>query len=189
MQVGIGDPGVANHLKDDDQVGFREIFEYAGVAVWEQDFSAVADLLDGWRSSGVDDLRAFLNANPDQVREAIARVRIIDVNRFTVELFEASAKDELLRSLSEVFLPETSPIFVEELVTLWRGGRRLGSDTVVRTLKGRRQGQEPVFSCKQRRIAEREISGNPRRIVYGCQGKIGLAVESTCADIAGISFQ
>ncbi|MQX98890.1 hypothetical protein GHK03_23020 [Sinorhizobium medicae] len=45
-------------------------------------------------------------------------MRITDVNPLTVELIEAAEKVELLRSLAEIFLPETAPIFVEELVTL-----------------------------------------------------------------------
>ena len=117
---------------------FREIFENAGVAVWEQDFSGVCDLLDRLRSDGVEDLRAHLKAHPERLNEAIAQVRIVDVNPFTVELFEATEKDELLRSLSNVFLPETAPIFLEELVTLWQGQRRFGSEAVVQTLRGRR---------------------------------------------------
>lgn len=122
----------------ESEARFREIFENAGVAVWEQDFSGVCDLLDQLRSEGVEDLRAHLKAHPNRLNEAIAQVRIVDVNPFTVELFEAKEKDELLRSLSNVFLPETAPIFLEELMALWQGQRRFGSEAVVQTLRGRR---------------------------------------------------
>ncbi|HEV7323326.1 MAG TPA: PAS domain S-box protein [Ensifer sp.] len=138
MLVDINDPQSSGQRVPHGDDRFREIFESAGVAVWEQDFTGVVDLLDDLRSSGVSDLRAYFDAHPEQLREAISRVRIIDVNPFTVELFEAREKDELLRSLSDVFLPETAPIFVEELVTLWEGRRRFGSDAVVRTLRGQR---------------------------------------------------
>lgn len=156
---------------------FREIFENAGVAVWEQDFSGVADLLDVLRAEGVADLRAYLGAHPDRLREAVARVRITDVNPFTVELFEATEKAELLRSLADIFLPETAPIFVEELVTLWEGGRRFGSDTVLRTLKGRRlevvftitfEGQRyerayvSILDISERKAAERRLEAVDR---------------------------
>ncbi|WP_457578422.1 hypothetical protein [Ensifer adhaerens] len=120
----------------ESEARFREIFENAGVAVWEQDFSGVCDLLDQLRSEGVEDLRAHLKAHPNRLDEAIAQVRIVDVNPFTVELFEATEKDELLRSLSNVFLPETAPIFLEELMALWQGQRRFGSEAVVQTLRG-----------------------------------------------------
>ncbi|MGZ8410784.1 MAG: hypothetical protein ACXWVS_12835, partial [Hyphomicrobium sp.] len=36
------------------------------------------------------------------------------------------------------FLPETAPIFVEQLLALWEGRRRLENEAIVRTLKGKR---------------------------------------------------
>ena len=117
---------------------FRSLFENVGAAVWERDFLRVVDLLDSLQAEGVKDLRSHLAAHPDVLQEAITRVRILDVNPFAVELFEATRKEELLRSLSSVFLPETSAIFLEELATIWEGGRRFASDTALRTLSGRR---------------------------------------------------
>ncbi|MDF1631539.1 PAS domain S-box protein [Mycoplana sp. MJR14] len=122
----------------EDEPRFRCLFENVGAAVWEQDFSQVADLLDRLRAENVTDLRSHLQAHPELLEEAVARVKIIDVNPFAVQLFEATEKNELLRSLASVFLPETSQIFLEELVTIWEGGRQFGSDTALRTLSGRR---------------------------------------------------
>ena len=121
----------------ESEARYRGIFENARVAVWEEDFSAVADLLDDIRAEGVSDLRQYLRARPARLVEAVRRVRLVDVNQFTVELFEAKDKTALLGSLADIFLPETQPIFVEELVALWEGRRRFESETVVRTLKGR----------------------------------------------------
>lgn len=117
---------------------YRGIFENARVAVWEEDFSAVVDLLDEIRAEGIGDLRSYFRARPDRLAQAIRRVRVNEVNDFTIELFEAERKETLLGSLADIFLPETEPIFLEELVALWEGRRRFESETAVRTLKGRR---------------------------------------------------
>jgi PAS domain S-box-containing protein len=117
---------------------YRGIFQSARVGVWEEDFSSVADMLDAMRAEGVEDLREYFAARPDRLSEAIARVRILNVNDYTVELFEADGKEPLLNSLADVFLPETDSVFVEELVTLWEGRRRFESETVLHTLKGHR---------------------------------------------------
>lgn len=122
----------------DSEARYREIFNNVQAAVWEEDFSEVAALLEDFRAGGVTDLRAYLQAHPDRLSEAVHRVRIRDVNAFAVELFEAERKEALLSSLADVFLPETAPTFIEELVTLWEGRRRLESEAVVRTLKARR---------------------------------------------------
>ena len=177
MLVEISDPEASEQAFRDDERRFRDIFEYAGVAVWEQDFSGVAELLKRFRSDGIEDLRAFLAAHPERLDEAIARVRIIDVNPFTVELFEATEKGELLRSLTNVFLPETAPIFMEELIAIWEGRRRFGSDTVLRTLRGRRldvvftitfegshheRAYVSILDISQRKAAERRLEAVDR---------------------------
>ena len=122
----------------DSEARYRGIFDNARVAVWEEDFSAVIDMLDKIRADGVEDLRAWLRDHPGRLAEAIGLVRVTDVNDFTVELFEADCKQTLLGSLADVFLPETEPVFVEELVALWEGCRRFESETILRTLRGRR---------------------------------------------------
>jgi PAS domain S-box-containing protein len=108
------------------------------VALWDEDFSAVIGMLDTLRRSGVTDLRGYFQANRELLTHAIDLVRLNDVNEFTLELFEAEEKQGLLRSLANVFLPETEAMFLEELVTLWEGRRRFESETIMRTLKGRR---------------------------------------------------
>jgi PAS domain S-box-containing protein len=116
---------------------YREIFDSAPVSLWDEDFSAVAAFFDRLRAEGVIDLRAHLMAHPEHVEEAIRRVRIIDVNAFTLDLFEADGKQDLLRSLDGIFLPDTAPVFVDVLATLWNGHRRFSGETRLRTLTGR----------------------------------------------------
>ena len=114
----------------------RKIFDNVRVALWEEDFSGVVALLEEIRAEGVLDLRSHLAAHPELVTEAISRVRILDVNDYTVELYEAASKEDLLHSLDKVFLPETTSIFVEEMVGLWEGRRRFESEARVRKISG-----------------------------------------------------
>ena len=138
MLVDISDRHRAEQRIRDSEARYRGIFDHARVSVWEQDFSAVAAWLDGLRAAGVADLRAHLAAHPDLVAKAVRHVRVLDVNPYTLELFEADAKDRLLHSLAEVFLPETASIFIEELEALWEGRRQLEGEATLRTLAGRR---------------------------------------------------
>jgi PAS domain S-box-containing protein len=127
-------PG-AETLSGDDR--YREIFDAAPVSLWDEDFSGVAAFLDRLRADGVGDLRAHLIANPDVVQEALRRVKVIDVNAYTLDLFEVDHKQDLLHSLAVVFTPETASIFIDELVTLWNGHRRFAGETRLKTLTGR----------------------------------------------------
>lgn len=115
----------------------RSAFDDACIAIWEEDFSEVVDLLDGLRAKGVTDLRAHLAARPELLGDALDRVRVVGVNRRAVEMFEAPDAQMLTRSLANVFVDETASVFVEELAAIWEGRRHLESETTLRTLKGR----------------------------------------------------
>jgi PAS domain S-box-containing protein len=124
-------------IPDKSEAHYHGIFEAARVSLWEEDFSQVLSLLDELRDRGVSDVRGHFAANPDLLSQAIGRVRIVDVNPYTLELFEAARKDDLLRSLADVFLPESQATFIEELAALAAGARRFEGEIRVRTLKGR----------------------------------------------------
>jgi PAS domain S-box-containing protein len=116
---------------------FRDIFEGARVALWDEDFSQVLALLDELRVAGITDMRAYFAQHPERLREAVEGVRLLDVNRYALELFEADRKAELLTSLTQVFLPASRSVFVDQLVTLADGKRQFESEIRLQTLKGR----------------------------------------------------
>jgi hypothetical protein len=63
-------------------------------------------------------------------------VRVVDVNEFTLRLFGASSKEQMLVSLSTIFTSRTHNVFLEELVALAEGRPSFESETVLRTLQG-----------------------------------------------------
>jgi diguanylate cyclase (GGDEF)-like protein/PAS domain S-box-containing protein len=118
---------------------FRELFEHAPVSIWEEDFSAVRQYLDDLRRAGVVDFSAYFDAHPEEVAESAARVKIVDVNRATLETYQAESKEQLLADLSKVLGPESLIPFKKELLTLARGETSFGNETINYTLRGERR--------------------------------------------------
>lgn len=118
---------------------YHFIFESAGVSIWEQDFSSVKALLERLKKQGVTDLRTYLAAHPEFVRQAITLVKVRDVNRHTLMLFGAESKAQLLTSPQQIFLPETDAIFAEELIALAEGRHYYEAETTLQTLQGERR--------------------------------------------------
>jgi len=116
----------------------RALFESTAVSIWEEDFTAVKAALDALAAEGVRDFRAYFREHPERVAEAVRMVRVVDVNAASLRLFGAREKRELLESLDAIFVPETLPAFVEELVAIAEGRTLLESEAVVQTLQGRR---------------------------------------------------
>src|SRR5688572_12220873 len=113
MLVDLTDHPLAERHLGGSETRYRAIFDHARISVWEQDFSEVVAMLQTIRSEGVTDLRSYFQARPAALLQAIDRVRLIDVNAFTIEMFEADSKEALLNARSDIFLSETAPIFIE----------------------------------------------------------------------------
>ncbi|HVF26558.1 MAG TPA: PAS domain S-box protein, partial [Anaerolineales bacterium] len=79
---------------------FRGLFEHAPVSIWEEDFSAVRRYIDDLRATGIVDFSAYFDAHPEAVTESATRVKIVDVNLATLEMFQAESKAQLLADLS-----------------------------------------------------------------------------------------
>jgi len=126
------------HRLRESEKRYRHIFESTGVSIWEEDFSRIKAVIEDLKSRGVRDLSAYVAAHPQFVDDAIAMVKVIDVNAASLTLFAADDKAELLASLNKIFVPETRETFVEELVAIAEGRPLFEAESVLRTLKGER---------------------------------------------------
>jgi len=120
---------------DDD---YQNLFHLAPVSLWLEDFSAVREHFERLRAEGVTDLRAYLRANPHEVARCSSLIRVIAVNRRTLDLFRAADLGDLVANLDTVFRDDMFDQHVEELGQLWDGGNRFASQTVNYTLDGER---------------------------------------------------
>lgn len=122
--------------RDLEEERYTRIFEQAGVALWEEDFTEVKAEIDQIQSAGVDDLEAHLLQNPDVVDTLIAAIQIADVNAETVRLFGASDKDEMLSSLSQISRPESRDAYVGQFLALARGDTFFASEARMQRIDG-----------------------------------------------------
>ncbi len=99
----------------------RGLFEHSPVSLWVEDFSSVKRLLDEVRRQGIRDFRVFTDVHPEFVERCMSEIRVIDVNRHTLDLFAAPDKPTLVRRLSEIFRDDMKENFREQLVDLWNG--------------------------------------------------------------------
>lgn len=99
----------------------RGLFEHSPVSLWVEDFSAIKRLLDEMRDRGIVDFRVFTDVHPEFVTRCMSEIRVIDVNRHTLELFGAPDKAALLGRLQDIFREEMQHHFREQLIDLWDG--------------------------------------------------------------------
>ena len=116
----------------------NSIFDLAPIAMWIEDFSAVKAQFDVWRAEGVSDLRSFLKEDLSRVALCSQKIRVLQVNRRTLALFEADDLAHLSANLGSVFRGEMLDSHINELVALFDGQTEFASSTVNYTLTGRR---------------------------------------------------
>jgi PAS domain S-box-containing protein len=131
---------------------YATIFQSAGFAIWEADWSGT---LYHMRASAPDetDMRTWLINNPLVVREAIAQAITTNINEETVTLFGADNFDQLLgQSVTNRFAPGTEPVFAEILSALANGEETVEKELRYLTL----QGQPVDVVLRVRLLAEGE---------------------------------
>jgi PAS domain S-box-containing protein len=114
----------------------RNIFETVAVSLWEEDFSAVRSAVDALKAQGITDFPSYFHEHPEFVNQAMAMIRVLDVNDATVQLFEAKDKNELLGSLPKIFIPESMHVFVGELIALAEGRTYFEAEALLHTVRG-----------------------------------------------------
>lgn len=105
----------------ESEARLRNLFEYAPISLWEEDYSSLKKYFDELRAQGVNDLRAYLAEHLDALQECMNMLHVMDVNRKTLQLFDASDKQSLLDNLDKVFRDEMGAHFLNELVDMWNG--------------------------------------------------------------------
>ncbi len=117
---------------------YRSLFERAPAAIWEADFSAVRPWLEARRSEGVSDLGAYLAADAGRTAEAVALVKVLDVNEAALRLLEATRKRQLVGRVDPNRVgPEFLEVAARQLTGLWEGRCTGQHETETTTLRGR----------------------------------------------------
>jgi two-component sensor histidine kinase/PAS domain-containing protein len=122
------------------ELRYRSLFEESPLALWEEDFSEVRRRMEDLRKSGIVDFVAHVEAHPEIVPLYAGLVKVIDVNRATLDLYHARSKEELLGDINRTFTAASLRMFRDELVVFSKGRYRFESETETRTLDG-----EPNF--------------------------------------------
>ncbi len=117
---------------------YRNIFESTAVALLEEDFSEIFQSLEALKAKGILDLKSYLDEHVEVAGELLAKAKIIDVNSATLKMFEADSKEILIENFNDLFLPESADVFRRGLVALMAGSGNFNTETIARSMKGRR---------------------------------------------------
>src|SRR6056297_1354399 len=139
---------------------YRMIFDHSYVSIWEEDYSEVYKLLKELKNQGVGDITRYLHTHPEVVHNLARRIRVLDVNNATLQMYNAASKEEFLGSLGKTFVPDSFNSFIHEMEAVAAGKRYYEGETVGRKLTG-----EIMDLLLRITIPEKEGQGDYSRVL------------------------
>ena len=127
----------AEEMMIESEKRFHGLFDDSPISQWEEDFSAVKQLLDALRAGGVSDFASYLSQHPEVVLECTGLIKVLDVNKATLRLFGAVSKEDIYQNLTSIFSEEVINYFRDELVLIASNVPQFEMETVNRTLDGK----------------------------------------------------
>ena len=118
------------------EIRYKSVFEESPISILEEDFSAVSQYLNTLKEDGVTDFREYLTNNPDQVDKCSELVKIVNVNKTTIEMYHASSKEALLTNLKTIFTENSNRTFIEQLIKVANGESSYEGECVNKTFDG-----------------------------------------------------
>ena len=113
------------------QTRYRDLFDETPISIWEEDFSKVKARIDELKEHGIEDLGAYLDANPDMLDELTDLIQVVDVNQVTVDMYAGGSPEVVINAAREPAWRERwAPIHANMLLTMVRGGNRAEIETI-----------------------------------------------------------
>jgi PAS domain S-box-containing protein len=100
---------------------YRGLFEDSPISIWEEDFSLVKQHIDILRKQGISDFREYFASHIEEIIECASRVKVTNVNKAALQMYEAESAQQMLGSLREVITANMMTSFQEELITIAEG--------------------------------------------------------------------
>lgn len=135
LLIDISKRKLSEQIISENENKYRNLFENSPISLWEEDFSEVKKFINNLVSGSNDRIETILNK--ENIIRAASLVKITDVNRTTVELFEAKDKTEITGSLDKLFIDDSLTVFKHELISLFNNKTSFYSEIKGKTLKGK----------------------------------------------------
>ncbi len=115
---------------------YRELFQHSPIAILEIDSRVTISRLHDLRRSGVTDLRAWMESEPQRAAQIIGHIPLIGLNTAALRLLGAHSLEEVRNSLSRILTPEAVEMRKRALFAVWDGHNVAEGETRILALDG-----------------------------------------------------
>lgn len=118
---------------------FRALYHSVAVSIWLEDWTLVLGRLQSLRAEGVRNFEQYCAEHPHFAAQMLDLVRVVDVNDWTLRVFRAERKEQLLGGQRWLYAtPAAMSGFTAKLVSLAQGERNALPEMELTALDGSR---------------------------------------------------
>lgn len=118
------------------ELRFRDLFEESPISLWEEDLSDLMLYLADLEKRGVEDFREYFTNNPAEVAHCGKLLKVLNMNKASVELLHAKSKKDLITHMEKIFGGPDYPEFTSELIAFAEGKKDFSWEGKNYTLDG-----------------------------------------------------
>lgn len=123
----------------ESEARFRDLFEESPISLWEQDVSEVKHAIDRLvQQESITDFGEYLKEHNDAMVDLLSKIKVVNLNRQTMELYDALDKDDLKEKYGMVFDTQSDGILREALTALANDEKEFEGVGINKTLRGER---------------------------------------------------
>jgi|GEM_PF-2949058 len=132
---------ISERKQTENKLGLSEnryslLFENAPISLWEEDYSMVIMYINEQLKSRKISIEELFKKTPGILERCAEMVNVIDVNKQTLQLYEAETKAELFGNLTKIFTEESYEPFKNSLLAFYNGKKEYGTEAKNKSLKG-----------------------------------------------------
>lgn len=117
---------------------YASLFDVSNMTFAEMDFSAAERILDTIKAAGVQDLRAYMAAHPDELARTLGAIRTTRVNEALAHLMGYESVADLVANPPAQNADDGPEVLLRQLEMYYEGGVQIDGRTVLTGKGGRR---------------------------------------------------
>lgn len=116
---------------------FEELFENAEVSIWREDLSDLYVELENLRFDSVELFKQYLQENLEFTYGLANKIKVVNVNKATLKMFEVEDKTEFLSNIEKSFGENAISVFIDEACAIFNNELIFRSEANFITSSGR----------------------------------------------------
>jgi signal transduction histidine kinase len=137
LRTDITELRMAEKNRQVNEERYRQLFDYAGFAMWDEDLTAVIARLSELRLSGIGDLRDYLESNIEEAFNLAGLIKFNSVNEAMKTMYGISSVEQINKDFMQMMDEHSILSIVDVMCAIWNGDHQYVAELNHKGLDGK----------------------------------------------------